>query len=99
MQQSTSPAKNGSPSYSQRQLRATRCAVSCITGLSGGGPKWTRYSRPGYVAVHGWPGSAPDLSVGASADSASGDGKGGGGSPAARARAVAAANAAVPGKA
>ena len=98
MQQSTSPAKNGSPSYSQRQLRATSCAVSRITGLPGGMPRWHRSSRTGYVAVHGWPGSALDPSVGASAGSASGDGKGGGGSPAASARAVAAANAAVPGK-
>src|SRR5215218_4838008 len=98
MQQSTSPAKNGSPSHSQRQLRATRCAVSCITGLSGGVPRWHRSSRTWYVAVHGWPGSPPDPSVGASAGSASGDGNGGGGSPAARARAVSAANAAVFGK-
>src|SRR5262245_4231051 len=97
MQQSTSPAKNGSPSYSQRQLRATRCAVSCITALSGGVPRWHRSSSTGNVAVQGWPGPAPDPSVGASGGSVSGDGKGGGGSPAARARAASAAYAAVPG--
>src|SRR6516162_8378116 len=98
MQQSSSPAKNGSPSHSQRQLRATSCAVSCITGLSGGVPRWHRSSRTRYVAVHGWPDSASAPSVGAAAGSASGDGNGGGGSPAARARAVSAANTAVFGK-
>src|SRR3954464_7724025 len=98
MQQSTSPAKKGSPSYSHRQLRATSCAASCITGLSGGMPRLHRSSRTRYVAVHGWPDSAPDPPGGASASSGSGDGQGGGGSPAATTPAVSAANAAVFGK-
>src|SRR3954451_19081086 len=98
MQQSTSPAKKGNPSYSQRQFRATSCAVSCITGLSGGTPRSHRSSRTGYVAVHGWPGSGSDPSVGASAGSLSGDGQGGGGSPGAQDRAVSPAQAAVSGK-
>src|SRR4051794_12713339 len=98
MQQSTSPAKKGSPSYSHRQFRATSCAVSCITGLSGGTPRSHRSSRTEYVAVQGWPGSGSDPSVGASAGSGSGDGQGGGGSPAARARAGGAAKAAVSGE-
>src|SRR6185437_85419 len=76
----------------QKGAPSTLTSPVFITGLSGGVPRWHRSSRTGYVSVHGWPGSAPDPSVGASAGSAagfatgsaagsaSGDGKAGGGS-------------------
>ncbi len=54
MHGSTSPSKNGSPLYSQRQFAATSDVISRAVSDAGSSPRSRRSSITGRVAVQGW---------------------------------------------